>query len=124
MEKKTQQRTIRRTSLPLNKGKWDDVSEMAGCYAGEKNIHLQAFADDRYFSECVSDPEITLWTPKERVKFILLDRFTADWKPPSGGDCSGQDFSPGSEKKTDEERNYQRQSHKIVGYKYRQLSIF
>lgn len=43
----------------------------------------------------MDDPEITLWMPKDRVRTILLARFSSrtgerpDWKPQ--GDCSGAD---------------------------------
>jgi hypothetical protein len=29
----------------------------------------------------VTDPDITLWTPKEQVKLILLERFAAQRRP-------------------------------------------
>ncbi len=70
MKKKTQQqRTVRRTSLPLNKGKWQNVSETAGRYADEKNIHLRAFGSDGYFSECVSD--------RTRRDALVADRYVS-----------------------------------------------
>lgn len=70
------------------------------------------------------DPGITLFTPKERVKSVLIDRFYAGWKPPPGGDCSGQDFNSASEQ--NKERNCRRQSDKNSGYEHVQprLNMF
>ncbi len=38
-------------------------------WQGEKNTHLQAFASDRYFSECVSD--------RTRRDALVADRYVS-----------------------------------------------
>jgi len=45
-----------------------------------------------------NDPAITLFTPKERVRAILLDRFTARLRDASGGSVSG--WTPGTKRKS------------------------
>ncbi len=49
------QRTVRRTSLPVNKQKWNELNRLAEQYAEEKNIHVRVFNSGRYFSVCRSD---------------------------------------------------------------------
>ncbi len=74
-------RTIRRITLKLNKAKWQALNELAKRYASEKDRCKHADYADRVAAINLKarkdDPEIFLFTPKERVKAILLARFTA-----------------------------------------------
>jgi len=48
-------RTIRRVSLPLNKGKWRALVELLRRYAGEKDAHLLFFGSPANCATCRSD---------------------------------------------------------------------
>ena len=72
-------RTIKRYSLPLNKGKWEEVVRLARLYRDEKNVHLRHYSVDQNYAEDKSsvDQQMRCVAKKYKSQYGLQAR---QWK--------------------------------------------